>query len=299
MLRPHENAARTVGMELNQIRYFLSLAETLNFTRAADVCGVTQPALTRAIQRLEEELGGPLLYRERSLTRLTPLGEAMRAHLQTIWNAANAARDTADAIRRGGRHRIRLGLMPSLALAPFMPMLAEVSRLRDAVDIRVVRHGPDALFAALLEDELDAALVADCERMPDRLHRWPLFEEGFVVAVAHGHPFAAMDRVCANRLAEMAVVRPLPEAFDLPLDTIAGPVADHEEDARTMAGAGLGVVILADGCRPAPDLVVRPLDGPAARRRIMLAVVAGRPRAAAVETFVRLARIADWDAQAA
>ena len=50
-------------MDLTQIRYFLALARTLNFTRAAEACNVTQPALTRSIQRLEEELGGPLLLR--------------------------------------------------------------------------------------------------------------------------------------------------------------------------------------------------------------------------------------------
>ena len=61
-------------MELFQVRYFLSLAKTLNFTRAAEACNVSQPALTRAIQKLEDEFGGPLIYRERSLTQLTELG---------------------------------------------------------------------------------------------------------------------------------------------------------------------------------------------------------------------------------
>ena len=64
-------------MELFQVRYFLAWLRTLNFTRAAEACGVSQPALTRAIQRLEEELGGPLLHRERNLTQLSALGRAM------------------------------------------------------------------------------------------------------------------------------------------------------------------------------------------------------------------------------
>jgi DNA-binding transcriptional LysR family regulator len=68
-------------MELFQVRYFLALSKTLNFTRAAEACNVTQPALTRAIQRLEEELGGALLYRERSLTQLTELGKVILPHL--------------------------------------------------------------------------------------------------------------------------------------------------------------------------------------------------------------------------
>ena len=71
-------------MEMHQIRYFLAVAETLNFTRAAEKCNVTQPALTRAIQKLEEELGGLLLRRERSLTHLSDLGRSGRCADRSI-----------------------------------------------------------------------------------------------------------------------------------------------------------------------------------------------------------------------
>jgi LysR family transcriptional regulator, hydrogen peroxide-inducible genes activator len=65
-------------MEMYQIRYFLAVAESLNFTRAAERCNVTQSALTRAIQKLEEELGGLLLWRVRNLTHLSDLGRLMK-----------------------------------------------------------------------------------------------------------------------------------------------------------------------------------------------------------------------------
>jgi Bacterial regulatory helix-turn-helix protein, lysR family len=58
-----------------QVRYFLALARTLNFTRAAEQCNVTQPTLTKAVQKLEQELGGALIHRERQLTQLTELGK--------------------------------------------------------------------------------------------------------------------------------------------------------------------------------------------------------------------------------
>src|SRR5262249_55698195 len=67
-----------VPMELHQVRYCVALCKNLNFTRAAEACNVTQPALTRAIQKLEDELGGPLFERERNLTQLTELGRLMR-----------------------------------------------------------------------------------------------------------------------------------------------------------------------------------------------------------------------------
>jgi LysR family hydrogen peroxide-inducible transcriptional activator len=71
-------------MEFNQIRYFLNLADTLNFTEAAMRGGVSQPALTRAIQRLEQELGGALAYRDGKDSRLTALGHDIRSVFAAI-----------------------------------------------------------------------------------------------------------------------------------------------------------------------------------------------------------------------
>ena len=79
-------------MELHQVRYFLKACETLNFTRAAELCGVSVPSLSRAIHQLEEELGGQLFRRERQLTHLTDLGRLMLQHLSTMNEAAEAAK---------------------------------------------------------------------------------------------------------------------------------------------------------------------------------------------------------------
>src|SRR5215470_402130 len=81
-LTEHERAGR---MELYQIRYFLALCETLNFARAAERCNVSQPSLTRAMQKLEQELGGLLVHRERRRTHLTELGELVRPMLEEVW----------------------------------------------------------------------------------------------------------------------------------------------------------------------------------------------------------------------
>ena len=66
-------------MDLQEIRYFLTLSKTLNFTKAAEICGIGQPALTRAIRRMEEELGGLLFSRERNNTHVTELGRLIEA----------------------------------------------------------------------------------------------------------------------------------------------------------------------------------------------------------------------------
>ena len=84
-------------MDLNQVAYFLNLAETLNFTEAARVSGVSQPSLTRAIQRLEDELGGPVVYRDGKDTRLTALGRDLVVEFMRVQSALAAATPLAAA----------------------------------------------------------------------------------------------------------------------------------------------------------------------------------------------------------
>ena len=93
------------SMEMHQVRYFLAVAQLLNFTRAAEGCHVTQPSLTRAIKQLEDELGGDLFRRERPHAQLTELGQRMYPLLKQCYESALGARSLASAIKaaRSGR----------------------------------------------------------------------------------------------------------------------------------------------------------------------------------------------------
>ena len=88
---------------MHQIRYFLAVARTLNFTRAAEDCSVSQPSLTRAIQTLEAELGGELFHRERGLTHLTELGVKMLPLVQQCFDSAAAAKSLSNSLKSGSR----------------------------------------------------------------------------------------------------------------------------------------------------------------------------------------------------
>jgi DNA-binding transcriptional LysR family regulator len=115
-------------MELHQVRYFVALARSMNFTRAAEHCNVTQPALTKAIQKLEYELGGPLVFRERQLTQLTDLGKLMLPMLDRTLNAVEAARMNAREFKRKKVAMLRVGLTPSISASILMKSLSEVTR---------------------------------------------------------------------------------------------------------------------------------------------------------------------------
>ena len=90
-------------MELHEIRYFLALSKTLNFTKAAEMCNVSQPALTRAIQKMEDELGGLLFSRERGNTHLTELGRMLEPHLREVLDRTHAAKETRIAFPAPGQ----------------------------------------------------------------------------------------------------------------------------------------------------------------------------------------------------
>ena len=82
-------------METNQVRYFLALCEEKNFTRAAKRCGVSQPSVSNAIMRLEEEIGGDLFHRTKNGVKLSPLGVAIRPYLDQINECAEGVRREA------------------------------------------------------------------------------------------------------------------------------------------------------------------------------------------------------------
>src|ERR1700722_12164387 len=116
-------------MELTQVRYFLALCRTKNFTRAAAECHVTQPAFSRAIARLEEEFCAALIFRERSSTTLTAFGREILPHLTAMVEAADAAQAYAQARRQPQAGNLRIGLAPGITAAPIAAAIAEVLRV--------------------------------------------------------------------------------------------------------------------------------------------------------------------------
>jgi DNA-binding transcriptional LysR family regulator len=291
-------------MELFQVRYFLALAKTLNFTRAAEACNVSQPALTRAIQRLEEEIGGPLLYRERSLTQLTQLGRAMLPHLEAAHAAAEAAAAQAAAFRRRESAPLTLGLGSTLSIHLLTPVLRELRERLEGFELRLTEGASEDIFEQMLNGQLDAAVVVEPEKTPDRLNRWPLFRDRYVVLCPAGHRLADLDEVPASALdGEVLLLRARAGCdFEVALDRLcrsaelkkARHSAVSEDHIQAMVAAGLGLAISAAHQPVGPGVVARPLAGLELARRIQLMAVAGRPHGPGLAAFLKLMRARDW-----
>src|SRR3569833_1482091 len=141
--RRNENRANP--MEMHQIRYFLAVCNTLNFTRAAEQCNGTQPALTRAIQKLEEELGGLLFRRERKLTHLTDLCNLVRPQLETILRQSEQARSTAQSFLQLRDAPLRLGVMCTIGPVRFVSFLSRFGADHPGVEVSLTESIPDEL----------------------------------------------------------------------------------------------------------------------------------------------------------
>ena len=130
-------------MEMYQVRYFLSVARTLNFTRAAEDCDVAQPSLSRAIKQLEAELGGELFRRERPQAILTELGHRMLPILTRCYESANNARALAAAVKKGEAGALRVALSPLIDLGLLLSHVEELGKIFDGLAL-VVRRGSAA-----------------------------------------------------------------------------------------------------------------------------------------------------------
>ncbi len=193
-------------MDLTQIRYFLALARMLNFTRAAEACHVTQPALTKSIQRLEEELGGPLLLRERSLTQLTPLGQAMLPLLEQAFAAAERAKEHASGMKRQASPPLRVGLATDVPTLLFLPVFGELAARLPGFELSLEDASGAQLCEALLHGTLDAAVVTEGAALSGRLNRWPLFRDMAMLMMPPGHALDTGKAVPLSALDGTAVI---------------------------------------------------------------------------------------------
>ncbi len=287
-------------MELNQIRYFLALAETLNFTHAAKKCGVSQPTLSRGIQKLEEELGAPLIRRERSNTHLTALGARVRPRLEQSLALAEAAKSEAQSFADRAQGVLHFGVMRTIGPNRLIALIDHITRTMPDVELRLFEGAADEVAERLLKGEFDVALLG-MPSYPDELHLEPLYEERFVIAFAAGHRFSGMNVVPRSELRGErylqrincdypAHVRALIGPYEAEVDVRYSTV--HEDWIQAMIIAGLGCACMPEFSPMFPEIQTRLLIEPEVARTISLATVRGRPHTASVRLFQKMCRAA-------
>lgn len=287
-------------MELHQVKYFLAVCETLNFTRAAEKCNVSQPSLTRAIQTLEGELGGPLFHRERQNTHLTELGQTMRPYLEEVGRQAAAAKERARQYANLTDAPLSVGVMCTIGPSKLLPLFAEFQRRYPGVDIALRDARAQVLQEMLAKGEIDVAIFGLPEPIDERFNVLELFHEAFVIGFGPGHPFEQLNAV---RLCDLHQRRYLSRANcefgeymrgicrEQGIEPLRPYRSERDDWIQAMALAGLGFTFIPEYAVTIRDLLTRPLVEPSVARSVHLVTVRGRPHAKAVGAFVHTAMV--------
>lgn len=146
-------------MQLQQLRYFVAVAETRHFTHAAERTGVSQPSLSKQIHALETDLGAELFTRTRGAVALTPAGEALLPLARRIIADADTARMEVQELVGLRRGRLRLGATPSLCVSLVAPVLRRYADAFPRVRLQVEEGGSQDLVRHLVHGALDMAVI--------------------------------------------------------------------------------------------------------------------------------------------
>lgn len=296
-------------MTLTELKYVLAVARERHFGRAAEACFVSQPTLSVAIKKLEEELGVPLFERGSGELSITPAGERVAEQAALIFElvdgikdlAAEAKDDLQGSLKLGAIYTIAPYLLPELIpqlheRAPHMPLLLEENYTR-------------VLTEKLKKGELDAMIVATPVEDPSLL-ALPLYEEPFVVAVPAGHAWKKKKAIASDELEQESllllgsghcfrdqVLKACPALNRSASDGLQKTLESSSlETIRHMVASGMGTTVLpctATRLHSSSDslLAYRPFTKPAPTRVVSLAWRKSFPRPRAIE-MVRQAVLA-------
>jgi len=272
-------------MELSQIRHFVAVMQVGSFTAAAELCGISQPGLTKSIRSLERELGGALFHREGNRTLVTELGRVMVPVFSQIHEQAQIAQRTAESFHVLETGSLRVGIMDTIGGGKLAPWLAEFRQRHPATDIELYQAGGDEIAVRLDRGELELAVMNAALHQRDRQRAEGLYRERYVVAFGPGHRFESLPRVrLADLMGEPYVDRlccELRKQFQILCQdnalTLVPVIRSEREDwTQELIVAGVGCAVLPEFSIRHPQIQTRPFVDPEIVREISL--VSGRGR---------------------
>jgi DNA-binding transcriptional LysR family regulator len=291
-------------MDLNQVLYFLNLAQSLNFTEAARQSGVSQPSLTRAIQRLEDELGGPLIYRDGKDTRLTALGRDVQVEFMRIQSSLDAVTEIAETSVIGRRRRLTIGIATTVAPATMAVFWRHVLGQLPAVELLFLPMQAGETEAEVLSGRYDLCVLTDAPKPSVKLKVQPLYREHLRLAMAADHPLAAKAEVTHRELSEEPYLDRLHCEFRSALikhfmdrNIVMRPrlQSEREDWVQQMVAAGAGVCSLPERSTVVAGITLRPVVGLDLSRQVSLVAVSGSGNPREVRQILSLAAAHDWN----
>jgi DNA-binding transcriptional LysR family regulator len=282
------------NMEIHQIRYFLAVIETRSFTRAAERCAVSQPALTAAVKKLEEELGGPLILRERGGAKLTALGQHVLPRFQRLQDETQAVQVIADNHRRLKQVPLRVGVLCTVGPGCLAGSLAAFRVAAPGVEIELAVAMQGEILRRLEDAEVDVIVSNLGDAVPDWCVVAPLYDERYVVVLPPGHRLAArrslrledlegepyLDRLACEMREKLAGA-----SAACGIELYATYRTDREDWVQSLVQAGLGFAFMPEHSLLLTEASPRPLLDPIFQRTITLVRSGNRTPTPALQLF--------------
>ena len=290
-------------MELQQIRYFIAVYETLNFTKAAAQCQVSQPALTNAIKRLEDYLGSTLFVRDGRRVIVSEFGKILHPNLEEMLRQDQAVKTLSKNFRLLDKTPLSVGVMVTIGPTALAPFLVDFRTKHPGIEVSVVERPLMELLRALKEGEVEVALLHDPEQDNGDIRAEPIYQERYVVVLPPGHALAALDEIRLKDLSKQSYVDRLScEMRELVMakaamegvELYARFRSEREDWVKGMVLAGMGFAFMPEYAVTAKDLIVRPLVDPAVSRMVSIASMRGRKWSLAASAFSQSLRTYTW-----
>jgi LysR family hydrogen peroxide-inducible transcriptional activator len=302
--RPSRGRRRAIGqnqaMTLTELRYVVAVARERHFGRAAEACFVSQPTLSVAVKKLEEELEVRIFERGASEVTVTPLGEQIVRQAQQVLEQAAAIKEIAKNHRDPMAGPLRLGVIYTIGPYLLPDLVRQAIESTPQMPLMLQENFTAKLLEQLRTGELDCAIMA--EPFPDTgLAVAPLYDEPFMVAVPAGHPLARRKAIPAEELKnETMLLLGTGHCFRDHVLEVCPEYARFASDAegirksfegssletiKYMVASGMGVTVvpqLSVPAEPQPHMVYVPFTKPPPTRRVVLAWRRSFPRYEAI-----------------
>ncbi|BBH65890.1 LysR family transcriptional regulator [Actinoplanes sp. OR16] len=259
-------------MDLRQLEYFVAVAETANFTRAAERVHITQSGVSAQIKALEHELGAQLFDRSGRIARLTDAGQAALRHARAALDAAADMRDAIDDVNGLVRGSLTVGMVIGCEVTPLFDAFASFHGEHPEIEVELVEANSDQLVAGVRSGDLDLALAGLAGEPPEHLVSRIIVSDRLVALVPPDSALAGQAPISVTALLTYPIIclpvgTGIRDVFDqaraaLGVDLSVALAATSPDTVAGLARRGLGVAVLSESMAAAyPDLTALPIDG--------------------------------------
>ncbi|WP_234998623.1 LysR family transcriptional regulator [Salirhabdus sp. Marseille-P4669] len=187
-------------LELKQLQYFIEITRTGSFTKAAENLFITQPALSRNVKSLEEEIGAPLFIRSRKKLILTDIGMVLKRHAETIEKQLLSLNSEISNLLTLKRGNIRIGLPTIINSFFFSDLLASFHNEYPEVTFQLVEDGSKRIEEKIVNEELDFGVVVVSPENNEQFDSYQFVSEKLKLVVPPNHKFASKEQVALQEL---------------------------------------------------------------------------------------------------